>query len=148
MKVLSKETVTAADVWYSLGSEWLPDNVRALICKTIVRLPKDVQDGQFTVAHEIAHAWLGHQILDSNLLGEEEADLLVESWGFEIPKYRYKVHAEYRKAMEDIPIETEKEKAMKKAALKRIAEAKKNLRANIKGFRARVKKSSKKGAAK
>jgi len=57
-------------------------------------------DGQFTVAHELAHARLKHLIFDGNLLAEEQADDLVRSWGFEIPKYRYKVHREHRRAME------------------------------------------------
>jgi hypothetical protein len=57
-------------------------------------------DGQFTVAHEIAHAWQGHQCFAADLLQEEEADVVVKSWGFEILKYRLKVHAEYRKAWE------------------------------------------------
>lgn len=55
------------------------------------------KDGVFTVAHEIAHAWLKHQMWPE-LSNEEEADDLVKSWGIEIPKYRLKVHARNRDA--------------------------------------------------
>lgn len=139
-------------VWEGMGSHWLPDEMRALICRAIPRLPENVaefalyncsfiapdkttkgetypaplfahptrrgrtarnhwviwlapsilndeQDGQYTVAHEVAHAWLKHQVMDGNFLAEEQADDLVKSWGFDVPKYRLKVHAGYRRAM-------------------------------------------------
>jgi hypothetical protein len=142
------------DAWYMLDQSWLTDEMKALVCKTIARLPLDVQDfaihnctfidfsgkengstwpaplfthldrrgrtmrnhwliilnctliknekaAQFTIAHEIAHARLGHQIA-VGFLREEEADALVESWGFVIPKHRLKVHAECRRAMESM----------------------------------------------
>ena len=37
-------TLTFDDVWRSLGSEWLPKDLRALICRTIVRLPTPIAD--------------------------------------------------------------------------------------------------------
>lgn len=144
--------MTIEEALYELGQDWLPDDLQVVICKTIIRLPLDVQDfalrrctyisydnqthgqcfpastfthltrggrtmrnhwvimlhgsvakrknGQFTVAHEIAHACLKHPILCADLLGEEKADLLVESWGFKVPAYRGKVHAEHRSFME------------------------------------------------
>jgi hypothetical protein len=60
----------------------------------------EIHEGQFTIAREIAHAWLGHLPLDGNYLAEEQADSLVKSWDFQNPKYRYKVHAEHRRLME------------------------------------------------
>jgi Zn-dependent peptidase ImmA (M78 family) len=48
-------------------------------------LVENESNGQFVVAHEIAHAWLG---------GEEHADITAKVWGFQIPKDRNKVHAE------------------------------------------------------
>jgi len=47
-------------------------------------LVENESNGQFVVAHEIAHAWLG---------GEEHADRAVKAWGFQIPKDRNKIHA-------------------------------------------------------
>ena len=32
------------DAWYELDRDWLSDDLRAVICKAIVRLPSDVQD--------------------------------------------------------------------------------------------------------
>ena len=37
-------TLTFDDVWCSLGSEWLPEDLRALICRTIVQLPPQIAD--------------------------------------------------------------------------------------------------------
>jgi hypothetical protein len=42
----------------------------------------------------------GHLPLAGNYLAEEQADSLDKSWGFQNPKYRYKVHAEHRRLME------------------------------------------------
>src|SRR5215831_12289763 len=98
--------MTVEELWEEMGSEWLRDDVREIICQAIIRLPEEVQDfvrskvsfidfsvedhigltmarerlcewivildrmillesddeqGQFTVAHEIAHAYLGHK---------------------------------------------------------------------------------------
>jgi len=136
-----------ADVWESIGSHWLPDDMRALICRTIMHLPaavadfaicncsfisadrktkgqtyaasifthftnrgrtmrnhwvivldesllKNEQDGQYTVAHQIAHAWLGHRVMDGNFLTEEHADKMVKAMGLNVPKYRLKVHVD------------------------------------------------------
>jgi hypothetical protein len=141
-------------MWYQLDQSWLPDELRGLICRTIMRLPEDVQEfaiynctylafsatlygqcipagvfthltkrgrtsrnhwvillnekvrseeeGQFTVAHEIAHARLGRgralSIHTNDLKEEENADALVASWGFTVPKHRLRIHAEHRKA--------------------------------------------------
>ena len=128
-------TLTFDDVLRSLQSEWLPEDLRALICRTIVQLPAPIADfasrncsfislgdddgqtfnaslfthltrrgrtmrkhwvinlksslvenesnGQFVVAHEIAHAWLGD---------EEHADITAKVWGFQIPQNRNKIH--------------------------------------------------------
>jgi hypothetical protein len=121
-------TLTFDDVWRSLQSEWLPEDLRALICRTIVRLPASIAEfasrncsfislgddgqtfpaslfthltqrgrtmrkhwvinlksslveneskGQYVIAHEIAHAWVG---------SEKHADIAVKLWGFQIPQ--------------------------------------------------------------
>ncbi len=150
---MTSETLSAEQAWNSIDQDWLSDEMKRLICKTIALLPADVQEfatcnctfidfdgknfgsawpaslfthlnrrgrtmrnhwlitfgsalarnrnkGQFTVAHEIAHAWLGHAIMSDNLLQEKQADDMVKSWGFQIPKYRYKAHAVCRRIME------------------------------------------------
>ena len=38
------EDVTEEDIWYAIGQDWLNDEVKALICKTIAQLPADVQE--------------------------------------------------------------------------------------------------------
>jgi hypothetical protein len=63
-------------------------------------LLKNEQDGQYTVAHQIAHSWLGNRVMDGDFLAEEHADRMVKAMGFNVPKYRPKVHAEYQRAME------------------------------------------------
>jgi hypothetical protein len=58
-------------------------------------------DVDFTVAHELAHVYLGHHQINNrdvraikttdtylNCQPEQKADALVKSWGFVIPEYR------------------------------------------------------------
>ncbi len=159
---------SAEDVWNMIDQDWLSDEMKALICKAVARLPLDAQelavfnctfidfgdkekasawpasvcthpdrrgrtmrnhwliilsrdlvknegDAQYTIAHEIAHARLAHQVIDSNFLREVEADELVESWGFVVPKYRLKIHAECRRLAAKYP-PNEDEKALQARA--------------------------------
>jgi hypothetical protein len=161
--------------WYELDQGWLPNDLRAVICKAIVRLPPEVQDfalnnctyisydtkihGQalpastfthltrrgrtmrnhfaillnvsivnsksdreYTVAHEIAHAWLGHPIMSDDLTGEEQADAMVESWGFRIPKYRRRLHAQLRHHIEKAAAEMTEGDKVWQARAKAIAQ--------------------------
>ena len=146
---MSESTLSPEEAWYRLDQPWIAqDEVKAVICLAITKLPENVQDfafdnctfisvgkddfgsmypaslfthqtnggrrtarnhwvivlngriatrkdGVFTVVHEIAHAWLKHQMFPE-FFREEEADDLVRAWGFEIPKYRLKIHAQLR----------------------------------------------------
>jgi len=56
-------------------------------------LVENESNGQYVIAHEIAHAWLGNKWMDGNFLAEEHADRTVKAWGFQIPKDRNKIHA-------------------------------------------------------
>lgn len=55
--------------------------------------PQDEVD--FTVAHEFAHAVLGHSdYLKTSFASEDEADFLAVSWGFTVPDRRKKLNQE------------------------------------------------------
>src|SRR5262249_33085158 len=134
---MSEESDRLQEVWYDLDQYWLPNDLKTVICRVIMRLPDNVRDfatnnctfiafdnsllglclpasqfthltrrgrtmrnhytillnasiatkndGQFTVAHEIAHAWLRRAggktkrgrrepIMTNDFLAEERAD--------------------------------------------------------------------------
>ena len=52
--------------------------VKAGIAYVVIMANKD----EFTAAHEIAHAFLGHKFLSEDLTQEDEADALAEKWGY------------------------------------------------------------------
>ena len=43
---------------------------------------------EFTSAHEIAHAFLGHKSHTEDLTQEDEADALAEKWGYRRPEVK------------------------------------------------------------
>jgi len=66
-------------------SQAIPVNqLRELEKEYVVVLRKP---SRFTIAHEIAHAFLKHKMFwESNITQEDEADRLAESWGFKKKK--------------------------------------------------------------
>jgi Zn-dependent protease with chaperone function len=63
------------------------NGVVVYLSPTLEKLEQEEVD--FTVAHEFAHVHLGHQVWSNNPPSlEDEADKLVESWGFTVPERR------------------------------------------------------------
>jgi Zn-dependent peptidase ImmA (M78 family) len=74
------------NVYFTEGfSRMIPLNeLKKIRKKQIVIIePKDLKD-EFTIAHEIAHAFLKHKLFTTtkNIEMEMEADKLAEEWGF------------------------------------------------------------------
>lgn len=58
---------------------------------------------EYVIAHEVAHAWLEHDLplrQDDYRLREFDADELAKSWGFTIPRLRRKTHQIERETLE------------------------------------------------
>lgn len=65
-------------------SEMLPlKQLRQMGIEYVIKISEEHKTDAFTVAHEIAHAFLKHKLFwESTLEQEDEADALATKWGF------------------------------------------------------------------
>ena len=99
------QTFVMCDVYWFSTPEWayavafpfslpvfhMPEDNRAtcriiLLSSNIYRIPRE--RAMFTIAHEIAHSWLGHGVVTKEENDEQEAaaDALAAEWGFPRPE--------------------------------------------------------------
>jgi hypothetical protein len=65
----------------------LPSGILIYLSPDLEQQPQE--EVNFTIAHELAHAFLGHQHIKRNTPSiEDEADALAVKWGFILPERR------------------------------------------------------------